>query len=263
LRIALSTVAVGFLVLFLTPAEVHSGLMTAAIAIAVCLIVIELVRYWRETTKPANVWLDDAGLHWLDAQGGEQLLSRSLLRSYLIGHDEETRRDLASLTFVLDGGFLSQPVELHPPAEPLQVKEWLENRWALSASSGLPPERTTSEVYSELDLHDQRWLLEGDRDPFERLAQTFSELAKWPLPPPGARPRQMELEFAGQGMTLAVSPHTWLDGHYFSVSPETLQLLAEEITLYLKASPAAEHRDVELEMDSGHHWRIILTPPAN
>src|SRR4051812_9711345 len=74
LRIALATVAVGFLVLFLMPAEVHSGLMTAAIIIALILTAIELLRAWREASGPANVWLDAAGVHWLDARGQEQSL---------------------------------------------------------------------------------------------------------------------------------------------------------------------------------------------
>jgi hypothetical protein len=213
---------------------------------------------WSERSGPPNVWLDDAGLHWRDRHGDEQLLSRELVRGFFIGHDEETRRNLASLTLVLEGEFLSQPVELHAPADEQQVRQWLKQRWRLAEADVPAPPRRPLAVFSELDFQRQVWLLEGNRHELEALAYTCSEAAKVPLPPVGGRPKQWELDLEGESLTLAIAPHTWLDSGYFSASPETLRLLTAELRRVLAMEPLKTEFEIPLTTDSGHQWRIVV-----
>lgn len=257
-QIAFVTVVVGLLIIFLTPPEAHSGLLTATIAIAVALAALQTFRAWRAASGPPNVWLDDAGLHWRDRSGGEQLLSRTLVRGFQIGHDQETRRDLASLTLVLEGDFLSQPVELHAPADEAGLRQWLKERWSLDETSVPKAPRHPLGVFSELDFHRQIWLLEGNPSELEALAETWSKAANVPLAPLGGRPKQWELELDGEPLTLAIAPHTWLEGGYFSARPETLRQLAQDIRRHLAAEKPQPETEIPLTTDSGHRWRILV-----
>lgn len=257
-QIAFAAVVVGFLILFLTEPQVQPGLVAATVTIALLLAAFQAWRAWREASGPANVWLDDAGLHWLDRSGAEQLLARTLVSGFQIGHDQETRRNRASLTLVLAGDFLSQPVELHAPADEAGVRQWLQERWSLSETTIPEAPRRPLGVFSELDIQRQIWLLEGDRPELEALAQAWAEAAKVPLPPLGGRPRQWELDFDGEPLTLAIAPHTWLDSGYFSATPETLRRLAEEIDSNLKSGGTQIEFEIPLATDSGHRWRIIV-----
>ena len=257
-QIAFVTVVVGFLIIFLTPAEAHSGLLTATIAIAVALAAIQTFRAWRGASGPPNVWLDDAGLHWRDRSGAEQLLARTLVRGFQIGHDQETRRDLASLTLVLAEDFVSQPVELHAPADEAGVRQWLKERWSLNETRVPETPRRPLGVFSELDFQRQIWLLEGDRPELEALAETWSKAANVPLPPLGGRPKQWELDFDGEPLTLAIAPHTWLDSGYLSATPETLRHLADKVRRHLSADKPKPELEIPLTTDSGHHWRILV-----
>lgn len=261
IQIALASVVVGLLVLLLTPAENQQGLLSATIAIALALAGYQLWRDRREASGPANVWLDAAGLHWRDRSGAEQLLKRELVRGFLIGHDEETRRDRASLTFLLEDDFLSQPIELHAPADEARVKQWLAEQWSIKEVAQERPPRFPLAIYSELDFQKQIWLLEGDRTELAALANILLKAADSPLPPVGARPKQWELKFEGESLTLALSPHTWLDSGYFSASPATLRHLAKEIRQEPLPDNAEAGVEIELKTDSGHRWRIVVAQP--
>jgi hypothetical protein len=258
-QIAFATVIVGLLVLFLTPGEAHQGLLTATIVIALLLAAVQIVRSVRDAQGLPNVWLDDAGLHWRDAAGREQSLSRSLAQSFRIGHDEETRRELASLTLVLEEGFVSQPVELHAPADEPRVRKWLMQRWSLPETASLPDDPLVRiGVASERDMHKQHWFFRGDLQGLAQLAAVWSDAARWPLPPVGARPKQMEIELDGESLLLAVAPHTWIDRHLFSATPELLRQLAGEIEAKLPLGSSLADFEIPLVTDTGHHWRLIF-----
>lgn len=262
-QIALCSVVVGLLVLLLAPSANQPGLLSATIFIALVMAAFQIWRAWRETQGPANVWLDDAGLHWRDRHGNEQSLPRTLVRGFLIGHDEETRRDRASLTLLLDGDFISQPVELHEPAAEDRVKRWLAEQWSIGETAAPKPPRYPLAIYSELDFQQQVWLLEGDRNELAALADLLLKAAQAPLPPLGARPKQWELDFEGEPLTLAVSPHSWLDTGYFSASPDTLRHLAEEIRGEQSLEGVQRDHEIPLKTDSGHQWRIVVAQPES
>lgn len=259
IQIAFATVIVGFLVLFLAPAHVQAGLLSASIALALILAGYQVLRRWRELRGPANVWLDDAGLHWRDAALREQLLPRSLVRRFFVGHDEETRRERPSLSFLLKGGFVSQPVELHEPANEPVVRAWLQGRWSLEEAAALPDDAEVRlRVASQLDFYHQHWLLEGSREGLLELAGLWTEAAKFPLPPVGARPKQIIMELGGQSVALAVAAHTWIDTNFFAATPELLDQLASELRAKLRDDQSPVEFEIAVRADTGHHWRLAF-----
>jgi hypothetical protein len=262
-QIALVTVFVGMLVIFLTPAEAQTGLLAASIAIALVLVAAQLIAHRQDASGPVNVWLYDTGLHWRGFRGSEHVLPRSLIQSFYVGHDEETRRDRLSLTLLLEGGFVSQPVELFPPGDAAAVRSWLEQRWLLHETRTLPADAEVQlAVTSEFDLQRQIWRIEGFKTGLTELVETFRNAAEIAVPPVGARPMQIVLEMQGQTMALAVTSSTWIEEDFFAATPETLRSLSEEIQSKLGAG--AEPFELPLVADTGHHWRIAvkLRPPG-
>jgi hypothetical protein len=259
LRIGFATVIVGFLVIFLTPQESHRGLILATFAIAGIMALGQVVRAMRDASGPANVWLDDSGLHWRDAAGREQVLPRSQARSFYLGRDQQTQRDLDSLTLMLDDNFMSQPIELHPPADESRVRHWLDSRWSLPETKSLPQEGTVRlALVSEIDNHEQHWYLEGSRARLVQLAAIWQEAAGLPLPPPGARPKQVKLELGNDLVELAVSRHTWLDEGLFAATPEVLRELSEALEEKLSSPENFEEFILPVVTDTGHHWKIVV-----
>lgn len=259
IQIGFATVVVGVMITFLTPAENHRGLLGATIAIALFLALVQLGRAFWESRKPPNVWLDHVGLHWRDAAGREQMLPRSLAQRFYVGTDVQTQRELPSLTLLLSDGFLSQPIELHPPASETQVRRWLESRWSLDEAKSLPLERdVTIPMVSEIDVPNQHWYLEGKIERLTELAATWEDAAKWPLPPPGARPQQIRLQLNDDIVFLSVSPHTWIDHQLFAATPGVLRQLAGEIKAKLAASETSPEFKIPLVTDTGHHWKLVF-----
>jgi hypothetical protein len=259
IQIGFATVVVGLLVIVFTPAENHRGLLTAAIALAVAIALVQLVRAFQESRRPANVWLDITGLHWRDPTGREYLLPRNLARGFFLGHDMQTQRELPSLTLLLDDGFLSQPIELHAPASETQVRAWLEQRWSLPEATSLPEHHLVRlPLVSAIDLPDQHWYLEGSREHLAALAVAWEDAAWLPLPPMGARPQQVDLQLNEDLVLLTVSPHTWIDHQLFAATPEVLRQVAREIKAKLAASETPPEFEIPLVTDTGHHWKLVF-----
>lgn len=270
LQIAFAAVVVGLLVVFLAPPDSSRNLLLASMAIAGVLAVLQGMRHWRQAQGPANVWLDHAGLHWYDAGHRQQTLPRSAAHSFYLGADAQTHRPRASLTLLLDEGFLSQPIELHPPADEARVRQWLGSRWSLREVNELPTaERVTLPLVSLRDTQEQRWYLEGSLTQLRQLADKWSELAKTPPPPVGARPRQIDLHLGDDALQLAIGPHTWVESQLFAVSPHVLAELAAQLHTHLRAlAPSSDQPspsdapfpefEIPLVADTGHHWRLVF-----
>lgn len=99
-----------------------------------CLL-LGAIAYWswrwrRSRHNSDNVWLDDDGLHWFDGSAAAGL-SRRQVEGFRIGLDPDTVRAIPALTLILVGGFESQPVELHAPAAPSTVRDFLVQHWRL------------------------------------------------------------------------------------------------------------------------------------
>jgi hypothetical protein len=138
-----------------------------------------------------NVWIDDGGVHWIDTRGEERTFPRDDVVGFHIGRDDDTLREVSSLTLQLKGGYESQPIELHPPATPQAVRRLLGQGWGVVERDDNADERydALANVYGECHTDFQEWHWEGTRD---ELRQFFALIAaaadELPLPPPGFKP---------------------------------------------------------------------------
>ncbi|MEQ8791371.1 MAG: hypothetical protein RIC55_34230 [Pirellulaceae bacterium] len=107
--------------------------------------------YWYSRSRRAaasqedNVWLDQHGLHWSDGVA-EGALPRQQIEGFRLGLDPDTVRAIPALTLILVGGFESQPVELHAPATPTDVRAFLMDQWRLEEIA-LEPRRQAALLY--------------------------------------------------------------------------------------------------------------------
>jgi hypothetical protein len=259
-RIGFAAVIVGMMILLLTPAESQSALFAATIVLALLAVVVQWLRASREASGESNVWLDHEGLHWRDGQSRQQTLPRVLAQSFLIGIDEETQQQRPALTLLLADGFVSQPIELHAPADEAQVRQWLREHWSLPESTVLPVETERAiDLESDLDLQRQSWRFTGSRAGIEQLAAALDEAARLALPPIGARPKQMVLLFRSVPVGLAVSPHTWIDADLLAATPGVLTELSSKLREQLASVPSTGTFETELVADTGHHWQLKFT----
>ncbi len=148
-------------------------------------------RQWRRHQKVQtgsdNVWLDPAGVHWLDMAGQERSFPRAEIVAYHIAVDPHTIRQIPALTLHLAGGHLSQPMELHEPATPDAVRGFLAEQWQLPEREPADYDRAIA-VYSECHDEIAEWHWEGNAAALGELFALFTEVADLPLAPPGARP---------------------------------------------------------------------------
>ncbi len=90
-----------------------------------------------------NVHLTQDGLVWIDAGGQRGELPRARVQGFRIGLDPQTMRAIPALTLVLASGFESQPIELHGPATPVRVRQFL------TAQLGLEEQPRGDELFAD------------------------------------------------------------------------------------------------------------------
>lgn len=192
-QVGLATIVAALIILVAMPAGWKAPALVGLIPLAIWVAYRRWAKYQRSLAGPDNVWLDSAGLHWLDMSGHEQSFAKSSLVAFRIAREQDTLRPVPALTLDLTGGFESQPLELHEPASPEAVRGWLAGEWNL-------PERTAAseprelpydlalDVYAECHDEFQEWHLEGTRAALGELQDAIAEAAHLPLPPAGAKP---------------------------------------------------------------------------
>src|SRR5262245_60226589 len=193
-QVGLATIVAALVLFVAAPREWLGWALAGLIPLGILVAYRRWRIYQQSLAGPDNVRLDDSGLHWQDAGGREQLLARSSVEGFRIGHEEDTLRQLPALTLHLAGGFESQPLELHPPATEDAVRKELSDGWHLperkQAVRSLDYDRAV-DVYSECHDDFQEWHWEGTR---EQLAEFFAAVGcaatDLPPPPPGAKPPQ-------------------------------------------------------------------------
>src|SRR5438132_1251683 len=110
LRLALAQVGLASIVaaLVLLVAAPRTWLVPALVGL-IPLAVFMAYRRWnayqRSLAGSDNVWIDAAGVHWLDAGGNQRTFSRTEVVRFSIGRDEDTLRPVPALTLDLAGGF--------------------------------------------------------------------------------------------------------------------------------------------------------------
>jgi hypothetical protein len=187
-QIGLASIVAALVLVVAMPRQWLGPALLGLIPLAVFMAFRRWLAYQRSMAGSDNVRIDEAGIHWIDAAGDEQLFRRADIGGFTIG------RDTDSLTLHLSGGFVSQPIELHPPATPAVVHDLLTDQWKV-AERELPSEReagnydVAAAVYGECHDDYQEWHWEGTRKELARFFEVFAAVAgELPLPPPGAKP---------------------------------------------------------------------------
>ena len=168
-EIGLATVVCALILLVAAPREWLGPALLGLAPVAIFAAYRKWLAHQRAAAGPENVWIDAAGVHWLDAAGQEQVFTREGMVGFRVGRDEDTLRPVPSLTLSLAGGFESQPIELHGPATPEAVRGLLAGEWQLPEQAAAEPEGDklaydlAVDVYSECHDDFQEWHFEGTR----------------------------------------------------------------------------------------------------
>ena len=187
----LATVVCALILLLAAPRDVLGIGLVALLPVALFMAFRQWSRYQQSLAGPDNTWLDDAGVHWLDAAGNQQSLPRAEVRGFRIGIEEDTLRPVEALTLYLSDSCESQPLELHPPATADEVRRLLVQQWKIEdrpAAAAAPGYDRAIDIYSECHDEFQEWHLEGTRAALGEFFDAIAEAADWPLAPVGVKP---------------------------------------------------------------------------
>lgn len=191
-QVGLATIVAALVLLVAAPRPWLVPALVGLIPLAVFVAYRRWQRFQQSLVGPANVWLCESGLHWLDAAGAEQSFARRDVTAFRVGIEADTLRAVPALTLHLSGGFESQPLELYPPATPAAVRKVLSQSWGLSEQSSPNSERTYDhavDVYSECHDEVRTWHWEGTPAALAEFFELVRAAAKeLPAPPPGAKP---------------------------------------------------------------------------
>jgi hypothetical protein len=195
-QVGLATIVAALVLLVAAPRHWLAPALVGLIPLAVIMAFRRWRAYQRALMGQDNVWIDAAGVHWLDRDGQERAFSRSDVLGFAIARDEDTLRPVQSLTLDLAGGFESQPIELHPPATAEAVREVLREKWnVVERERGSRKSAADYDlafyVYSECHEDFQEWHWEGTREELSRFFQAVAAAAEeLPEAPPGAKPAE-------------------------------------------------------------------------
>ena len=141
LALALAITLLVAAILLVAPPSVRDIGLVVVLPLS-CLLGLILLRSVRRARRRRqnNVRIDEAGVHWMDDFGRWHTFERAQLRGYLVGLDADTLRPTAALMLRVEGGFESQPIELHSPATPDEARKWLTGRLRITEEALSPPE---------------------------------------------------------------------------------------------------------------------------
>ncbi len=189
-QVGLATVVCALVLLVAAPREALGWALLALVPVAMIVAFRQWHKYRQSLAGPENTWIDDAGVHWLDAAGHEQILARAEIAGFRMGVEEDTLRPVPSLTLQLTGGRESQPLELHPPATPEEVRRLLRAQWQIDEqpATGETGYDVAIDVYSECHEEVQEWHFEGTAAALGELFELIAQTADLPLATPGIKP---------------------------------------------------------------------------
>jgi len=266
---ALATVVCALILLVTAPPQVLGFGLVTLIPVTIGVALWQWRRYRQSLAGPANTWLDDAGLHWLDAVGHEQKLPRTDVTGFRIGIEEDTLRPVPALTLYMRGGHESQPLELHEPATPQDVRRCLRDEWQIDERPAAGPSSDTAydlaiDVYSECHDEFQEWHLEGTAAALAEFFDAVAEVAALPLAPLGVKPaRQVILARRRETSRVAIEHdrHTHFRRDTICGTSEVLNELATHgrtaLTQNLTALGNADLRR-DLVLGKGNVWTFHL-----
>ncbi len=171
-RSLVSALAVTLLVaavLLFAPASVRDIGLIVVLPLS-CLLGFILLRSVRRARRRRqnNVRIDESGVHWMDDFGRWHTFERGQVKGYRIGPDADTLRPLPALMLRVEGGFESQPIELHPPATPDEVRKWLTDRLRITEET-LPRPEAARRIRSALAAALESWPPSAEKRLLRRL----------------------------------------------------------------------------------------------
>jgi hypothetical protein len=266
-QVGLASIVAALVLVVAAPREWLVPALLGLIPLAIFMAYRRWNAYQRSLEGADNVRIDEAGVHWLDAAGQTRMFRPSEITGFHIGRDEDTLRPVPALTLQLQGGFESQPIELHPPATPEAVRELLKGPWNLAEKQ---PHRHGEAgdydaavfVYSECHDDYQEWHWEGTRDELRRFFGLVGAAAdELPQPPPGAKPAQRTILASRREPTrlrLIHTPQIHLDPDTIAGPASVLKQIAAGATATLAG--AAESSDVKFDLPLGSRnvWTFHL-----
>ena len=260
-QVGLATVVAALILLVAAPRGWLVPALIGLVPLAIFVSYRRWHRFQRSLVGPANVWLDEAGLHWLDIANDEQAFLRSGVTGFRVGIDEDTLRSVPALTLHLAGGFESQPLELYPPATPSAVREWLASAWRLPEVPDSKNDRgydCAVDIYSECHEEDRAWHLEGTPAALVEFAAVIKAAAEeLPAPPIGAKPAERTVLCRRREPTRLRLAHA-LAGHVghdrIAVPDDVLHELAASIAAAIHAASPPADFPLELRLPQRQVW---------
>jgi len=156
LRLMMASVLCLLLLWFFGGEGVRVWGVVAVIVITLVSLVVLRIRTAPPAGPEDNVWLDSAGLHWVNEHGGQGTLDREKMDSYFLSLDPEAIRGRPSLIFRLQSGNESQPVPLARPYRPEQMRAFLSDQLKL-AERPLQAEDWPLRLQSAIDAGLSAW----------------------------------------------------------------------------------------------------------
>jgi hypothetical protein len=263
-HIGLASIVAALLLIFAGPRDWLVPGLIGLIPLAILMAFLRWRRYQQSLAGDDNVWLDAAGLHWLDQAGHEQRLRREDVTGYTIGDSQETLRAVAALTLYLKGGLQSQPIELHPPATITAVRELLAGQWRLVEREATSDNfyDVRAEVFSECHPEFQEWHWEGTREGLSHFFRLIAAAAdELPPPPPGAKPAErVVLANRRQPSRLAIahSPVAQLDDDQIAAPASTLRQIANSAAATLANCAGEGDTRFDVELGPRDRWTFHL-----
>lgn len=265
-QVGLATVVGALLILVAAPDGWRVPALVGLIPLAIFMAFRRWSRFQRSLAGPDNVWIDAAGVHWLNVAGEEKAFVRESIEGFRIARDDDTLRPVPSLTLELSGGFESQPLELHPPATEAEIRRLLADDWGLperKAAAGRElPYDLAIDVYSECHDEFQEWHFEGTRAALGELQDALAEAAHLPLPPAGAKPLSRVLLLRRREATRLTVQHNApgrLGHDHISLPSDKLFELSRFFATRLNESTAPEaDLKFDLPLGKGNVWTFYL-----
>jgi len=266
-QVALASIVAALILFVAVPREWLVPSLLGLIPLAVFMAFRRWRAYQQSFSGPDNVRLNDEGLFWIDAAGAEQSFRRACVTSFRIRREVDTLRPVPSLTLGLQGGFESQPIELHPPATSDAVRRVLTEIWHVAEQPARNADSLAYNaaiydaaiaIYSECHDDYQEWHFEGPRDELLRLFDAIqSASGDLALPPPGAKPLSRTIRCTRREphrLQIAVARSAYLAHDTIALPPEVLSEFARRAATALGNTPSSSDTKIHFKVSPSSTW---------
>jgi hypothetical protein len=263
-QVGLASIVAGLVLVATLPGQWLAPALFGLIPLALFMAFVRWKRYQQSMEGEDNVWLDAAGLHWLDDASQERMFRREEITGFHIGDSHDTLRPVSALSLYLRDGFESQPFELHPPATADAVRETLSGKWNLveRAATPDPSYDVRVEVFSECHAELQQWHWEGTG---EQLSYFFGLMGKaadeLPAPRPGVKPAKRIIlanRREPRRVTISHWPVAQLDEDQIAAPANALRQIADRAAAELSESAEVADRAFEVDLAGRGRWTFHL-----